>query len=96
MRLQVALLICLALAALTLGLAAAAGGVVALETPVARYEHRIEMPRYEREHRIGVPRTQAGLQCARPSALHLVRFEDGSAQLKCGARVLARISVPGR
>jgi hypothetical protein len=89
MRFQVALLICLAVAALVLGLVAAAGGVVALETPVARYDGRYEQ-------RIETPPGQAGLQCARPSALHLLRFEDGSAQLKCGARVLARISIPRR
>lgn len=89
MRFQVALLICLAIAALGLGLVAAAGGVVALETPVGRYGDS-----YER--RIEVPPSQTGPQCAHPSALHLVRFEDGSAQLKCGARVLTRISIPGR
>ena len=89
MRFQVVLLICLAVAALVLGLVAAAGGVVALETPSARYGERYERP-------IEAPPGQAGPQCARPSALHLVRFEDGSAQLKCGIRVLTRISIPGR
>ena len=96
MRFQVALLICLAVAALLLGLVAAAGGVVALETPVARYDGRYEDHGGRYEDRTEVPSGEAGLQCARPSALHLLRFEDGSAQLKCGARVLARISIPGR
>jgi hypothetical protein len=35
------------------------------------------------------------LGCARPPALHLIRFEDGSAQLRCGSDLLARISSPG-
>jgi hypothetical protein len=35
------------------------------------------------------------LSCARPAALKLARFEDGSAQLRCGSRLLARISSPG-
>jgi len=35
------------------------------------------------------------LECATPRALHLRRFEDGSAQLRCGGQLLARISSPG-
>lgn len=35
------------------------------------------------------------LECARPSLIHLLRFEDGSAQLLCGRRLLVRISSPG-
>jgi hypothetical protein len=35
------------------------------------------------------------LECATPRTLHLRRFEDGSAQLLCGGRLLARISSPG-
>jgi hypothetical protein len=35
------------------------------------------------------------LECATPRALRLHRFEDGSAQLFCGRRILARISSPG-
>jgi hypothetical protein len=89
MRFKAALLICLAAGALVLGLVAAAGGVVALEVPVARY-------RDSPEHRNEAPRGQADPHCARPSALHLLRFEDGSAQLKCGTRVLTRVSFPGR
>lgn len=89
MRFKLVLLICLAVAALGLGLVAAAGGVVALEVPVAHYQH---IP----ERRIEATRSQADAHCARPSALHLLRFEDGSAQLKCGARVLTRVSIPGR
>ena len=92
MRFKVALLICLVVGALVLGLVAAPGGVVALEVPVARYrdspEHPIEAPRSQTR--------QAHPYCARPSALHLLRFEDGSAQLKCGTRVLTRVSIPGR
>jgi hypothetical protein len=33
--------------------------------------------------------------CGQPSRLRLRRFEDGSAQLLCGGRLLARVSVPG-
>jgi hypothetical protein len=35
------------------------------------------------------------LSCAHPASLHLVRFEDGSAQLRCGPRLLVRVSSPG-
>jgi hypothetical protein len=35
------------------------------------------------------------LACGRPRTLHLRRFEDGSALLECGGRILARVSVPG-
>ncbi len=37
----------------------------------------------------------AQLSCARAAALRLQRFEDGSAQLRCGPRLLARVSSPG-
>jgi hypothetical protein len=40
--------------------------------------------------RTAVPR----LQCEQPRRLHLERFEDGSARLLCGYRLLARIGVP--
>jgi hypothetical protein len=33
--------------------------------------------------------------CGAPGTLRLRRFEDGSAQLLCGGRVLVRVSVPG-
>jgi hypothetical protein len=33
--------------------------------------------------------------CERPDALHLHRFEDRSARLECGGRVIVRVSVPG-
>jgi hypothetical protein len=89
MRPRLALLIALAIAALALGLVAAAGGVGALEVPVA--------PRDDGSvRRIEVPGSQPSPECARPSTLHLLRFEDGSAQLKCGTRVLTRVSIPGR
>lgn len=35
------------------------------------------------------------LSCDRPVSLRLLRFEDGSALLRCAARSLARISAPG-
>jgi hypothetical protein len=35
------------------------------------------------------------VSCARPLTLHLRRFEDGSAQLRCGGRILVRVTVPG-
>lgn len=35
------------------------------------------------------------LECHRPPELRLVRFEDGSARLECGRRLLIRVSVPG-
>jgi hypothetical protein len=34
-------------------------------------------------------------RCGFPHALHLDRFEDGSAQVRCRGRLLVRISVPG-
>jgi hypothetical protein len=40
---------------------------------------------------LGPPR----IECRRPPELRLVRFEDGSARLECGHRLLIRISVPG-
>lgn len=85
MRVQALLVVCLCVVALALGLLAAAGGVVALETPgPGRYA-------------VG-PATQrsVGVECAHPRALRLVRFEDGSAQLKCAEQILVRVSIPGR
>ena len=35
------------------------------------------------------------VECAAPGALRLHRFEDGSARVECGGRVLLRVSVPG-
>lgn len=43
---------------------------------------------------IPVVSAAARVECATPERLHLRRFEDGSAWLECGARVLVRISVP--
>ncbi len=34
-------------------------------------------------------------ECRTPRALRLRRFEDGSARLHCGRRLLVRVSVPG-
>lgn len=34
------------------------------------------------------------LQCEQPRRLELHRFEDGSARLYCGRRLLARVGVP--
>jgi hypothetical protein len=42
-----------------------------------------------------VPLRAPRLSCERPRTLRLHRFEDGSAQLKCAGRVIARVSVPG-
>jgi len=33
--------------------------------------------------------------CEQPRTLHLHRFEDRSARLECGGRVIVRVSVPG-
>jgi hypothetical protein len=33
--------------------------------------------------------------CERPHTLRLHRFEDRSARLECGGRVIVRVSVPG-
>jgi hypothetical protein len=43
----------------------------------------------------GHARVSRRFSCARVSALRLHRFEDGSAQLRCEGRLLARISSPG-
>lgn len=43
------------------------------------------------EHRSTAPR----LFCESPRTLRLHRFEDGSARVECGGRVIARVSVPG-
>jgi hypothetical protein len=34
------------------------------------------------------------VECQEPRLLRLVRYEDGSARLYCGERVLVRVSVP--
>jgi hypothetical protein len=34
------------------------------------------------------------VECDQPDALRLVRYEDGSAHLKCGDREIARVGVP--
>jgi hypothetical protein len=34
------------------------------------------------------------VECGTPSRLYLRRFEDGSARLECGDRILVRVSVP--
>jgi hypothetical protein len=44
---------------------------------------------------VRVPLPVPRVHCGRPEALHLRRFEDGSAQLRCGRRLLARVAVPG-
>jgi hypothetical protein len=33
--------------------------------------------------------------CGQPHSLRLHRFEDRSARLECGGRVIVRVSVPG-
>jgi hypothetical protein len=35
------------------------------------------------------------VNCERPRTLRLRRFEDRSARLECGGRVIVRVSVPG-
>jgi hypothetical protein len=35
------------------------------------------------------------VDCERPRTLLLHRFEDRSARLECGGRILVRVSVPG-
>lgn len=42
-----------------------------------------------------VVRVVPRLHCEAPATLRLRRFEDGSAQLLCAARPIARVSVPG-
>jgi hypothetical protein len=42
----------------------------------------------------GVAAGPARVECATPQRLHLRRFEDGSAWLQCGPRILVRVSVP--
>jgi hypothetical protein len=34
------------------------------------------------------------VECDRPHALRLVRYEDGSARLTCGDREIVRVGVP--
>jgi hypothetical protein len=41
-----------------------------------------------------LPAQPVRLRCGHPGRLRLQRFEDGSAQLRCADRVLARVSVP--
>ena len=102
MRIQMAFLICLSLAALTLGLIAAAGGVVALERPppagfpyeTAGSSDEIPGATADSLYEGGIVGRSVGVSCAHPRRLRLVRFEDGSAQLKCAERVLVRVSVP--
>jgi hypothetical protein len=38
---------------------------------------------------VGPPR----VQCATPRSVRLHRFEDGSARLECGRRILVRVSL---
>lgn len=45
--------------------------------------------------RAGASGDVAELFCERPGRLRLRRFEDRSAWLKCGSRLIARIGVPG-
>jgi hypothetical protein len=41
------------------------------------------------------PTAAPRIECQRPRTLFLRRFEDASAWLECGGRVLVRVSVPG-
>lgn len=104
MRIQMAFFICLSLAALTLGLIAASGGVVVQERPPpAGFPYESAGLPYEdlgatadSLSERGIAGRSVGVECGRPRELRLVRFEDGSAQLKCAQRVLVRVSVPQR
>lgn len=49
-------------------------------------------PRVGRARPVGPPLRAF---CARPRALRLRRFEDGSARLECARRTLVRVAVPG-
>jgi hypothetical protein len=40
------------------------------------------------------PRGAPKVDCERPRALRLIRFEDRSARLQCGRRLLVRVSGP--
>ncbi|HEY8081986.1 MAG TPA: hypothetical protein VIE64_00340 [Solirubrobacterales bacterium] len=42
----------------------------------------------------GDARTALAVRCEHPATLRLIRFEDGSAQLRCGRRILVRVSIP--
>lgn len=83
MRIQTMLLICLLSAALALGLAAAPRPVEARGEAAKSVTATLALQR------------SLGVECAHPSALRLLRFEDGSAQLRCGDQILVRVSVPG-
>ena len=52
-------------------------------------------PRAAVAGRVPAPAAPHRLYCGDPEHLRLRRFEDGSAWLRCGARTLARVSVPG-
>lgn len=50
----------------------------------------------ERVERAGPPGAGSSkARCQAPDTLRLRRFEDGSAWLLCGGRVLVRVTVPG-
>jgi hypothetical protein len=86
MRLRLIFLNALALAAIALGV-------------VATQPQASATPRFGMVH-ANIPAAPVHshplrIQCDRPLALHLARFEDGSARLECARRVLVLISVPG-
>lgn len=85
MRPRMMFLTVMALAALTPGIAAAKPEAAARERPNASIGLNVVRPVHRRPVRV---------ECERPPTLRLIHFEDGSAQLRCGWRILVRVSAP--
>jgi hypothetical protein len=79
--------------AIALALASIALGIVA-SRPQASATPRLDAMRAETPTGAAYSR-RLRVQCDHPAALHLTRFEDGSARLECAHRVLVLVSVPG-
>jgi hypothetical protein len=86
MRLKLIFSIALALASIALG--------IAVVQPQASATPRLDAMRAEIPTGADYSR-RLRVQCDHPAALHLSRFEDGSARLECAHRVLVLVSVPG-
>jgi hypothetical protein len=70
--------------------------VAAVVLAVTASSPRAEPAISSRPHLVAsMTRRPPGARCQKPRALRLVRFEDGSAQLRCGPRILFRVTVPG-
>jgi hypothetical protein len=65
---------------------------VTLLVAAMRWLPETSMPVVRDRYRSGAV---APLSCVDPILLRIQRFEDGSAKLRCGDRLLARISSPG-